>query len=270
MTNKNDTAVLAWREKSFLNLRSGRLACGLLAVFLLPPFFGLAQERKAMNFEFNRIPAQYRSYATALGQRLVKPGKERITVSGYLSYNPESQEKALPIQIILQYPMKIRVTLPGSSMAFNRFSRTQNVPPPGRLAETIQLLLEDSVEGFLAIRSTVGLPRHLGSGYALANAAAGSPGIDIVQMTYPDVFQNGQPIVKTYWFNSITKLLGMVGYFSASGARVDIVIDDWRDVEGEKIPFLIERYEDSKLTMRLTLSSAAVTAGIEDGTFGGN
>ena len=76
--------------------------------------------------------------------------------------------------------------------------------------------------------------------------------------------------MKTYWFNSETKLLGMVGYLSASGDQVDVIIDDWRDVDGEKVPFLIERWENSKLMMRLTLSSATVTAASDDGTFGGN
>ena len=87
-----------------------------------------------------------------------------------------------------------------------------------KLADTIEVLLEDSTEGLLFMRSTVARTRYIGSAFKLANADAKGPGIDIVQTTYADVFRDGQPIVKTYWFNSQTKLLGLVGYLSASGA----------------------------------------------------
>ena len=96
------------------------------------------------------------------------------------------------------------------------------------------------------------------------------PAIDIVQTTYADVFRDGKPVVKTYWFDSETKLLGFVGYLSASGEQVDVIMDDWRDVDGEKVPFLIERWVNGKLMMRLTLMSATVTAATDDGMFGGN
>jgi len=61
-----------------------------------------------------------------------------------------------------------------------------------------------------------------------------------------------------------------VAYTAPSEVSTHIVIEDWREVEGEKIPFRIERWDNNKLTMRLSLNSAAVSAASEDGIGGGN
>ncbi len=75
---------------------------------------------------------------------------------------------------------------------------------------------------------------------------------------------------KAYWFDSHTKLLGVVGYTSSSGIPTHIVIEDWRDVGGEKVPFRIERWENNKRVLQINLESAAVLDGAEDGILEGN
>jgi hypothetical protein len=269
MTDIEDVVATARKSRKLQNRQARHCLFGALFAFLLMSSYIRAEEPDAASIFFNRTPSQYKPYAVALGKRLLKAGKERIIATGSLAYS-ENLDKAQPVEIVWQYPMKVRLTQDGSSQTFNRFDAAQKIPVSPRLAETIQALLEDSAEGLLFLRSTIGSTRNIGSGFKLPNADAKGPGIDIVQTTYADVFRDGQRVMKTYWFNSETKLLGLVGYLSASGAQVDIVIDDWRDVDGEKVPFLIERWENSKLVMRLTLSSATVTAGTEDGTFGGN
>ena len=62
-----------------------------------------------MSVSFNRTPSQYKAYAVALGQRLLKAGKERITATGSLAYS-ENLENPLPVEIIWQYPLKVRLT----------------------------------------------------------------------------------------------------------------------------------------------------------------
>jgi hypothetical protein len=246
-----------------------RLIWGLLiAVLLIPSYLG-AQQTDEMSSFYNRTPSQYKGYAVALGQRLLKAGKERITAMGYLAYS-ENLDKPLPVEITWQYPLKVRLTQAESTQAFDMTNTYIKVPTDQKLANTIEVLLEDSTEGLLSLRSAIGRTRHVGSGFKLANADAKGPGIDIVQTTYADPFRDGQRVTKTYWFNSETKLLGFVGYLSPKGDQVDIVIDDWRDVGGEKVPFLIERWESGKLVMRLRLSDVLVTAGSEDGIFGDN
>ena len=266
MTNRKD-AVARVRERKSPG-RAGIIFCGLIGILLMSTCVR-AQETEAIEVSFNKTPSQYKAYAVALGQRLLKPGRERITASGHLAYT-ENLDKPLPVEIVWQYPLKVRLTQSGTSHVFDMTNADQKALPSRMLAKTIEVLLEDSAEGLLSLRSMTGTTRYLGSGYRLPNAEGKGPGIDIVQTTYANALQDGQAVVKTYWFNSETRLLGFVGYLSAEGDQVDVVIGDWRDVDGEKVPFLIERWENSKLVMRLTLSSATVTAGSKDGMFGGN
>jgi hypothetical protein len=263
-----DTAAKARESKKRQGCRALHYLFSVLIVSVLMPSYTKAGGDDAVSLAYNRTPSQYKAYAVALGQRLLKAGKERITSTGFLAYS-ENLDKALPVEIIWQYPLKVRLTQSGSSLAFDLSNAAQKAPPSLVQAKTIEVLLEDSAEGLLSLRSTMGSTRYIGSGFRLPNVDAKGPGIDIVQTNYADVFRDGKQVVKTYWFSSETKLLGFVGYQSASGDQVDVVIDDWRDVDGEKVPFLIERWENSKLVMRIALSSAIVTAGSEDGTFGG-
>ncbi len=245
------------------------MICGILIVSLLIPTYVKAQQADAISASYNATPSQYKPYVAALGHRLLKAGKERITATGYLAY-AENPDKPARVEIVWQYPLKVRLVQDDSSLSFDMTDTLQKVPADLRLAETIEVLLEDSTEGLLSLRSGAIATRHYGSRYKLAGGDSKAPGIDVVQAIYADVFRSGKQTVKTYWFSSSSKLLGFVGYQSASGADISIVIDDWRDVGGEKVPFSIERWENGKLTMRLILSSATVTAAVEDGTFGGN
>jgi len=226
-----------------------------------------AQEPDAMRISFNKTPSNYKPYAVALGDRLLVAGKERIVATGLLGY-AENLDKPLPVEIVWEYPLKVRLAQDGSSLAFNGFDAGRKAPESPRLTETLEVLLEDSAEGFMFLQSTPGVTVcHDGSDYKLAGSDPKSPAIDIVRMKIADVVRGGRPVEKTYWFDSASKLLGYVGYLSESGSEVRVVIDDWRDAGWAKVPFLIERWEDDKLTMRLTLSSAVAMAGAKDGIF---
>ncbi len=248
---------------------AGCLLCGMLAAGFLMPCMVQAQEPDAMRISFNKTPSQYKAYAAALGQRLRQSGRERITATGQLAY-AEAPDKPFRVGIVWQYPLKLMLTDSESSQTFDLASASVKAPADRLLAGTVEALLEDSAEGLLSLLPSAAMTRHLGSGYTLPDARGKGRGIDIVQATFATALRGGQPVAKTYWFDSTTGLLGLVEYESASGDAVDVVVDDWREVDGEKIPFLIERWENGKLVMRLTLLSAAVTAGIADGTFGGN
>ena len=248
---------------------AGLLLCGMLAAGFLMPCMVQAQELDAMRISFNKTPSQYKVYAAALGQRLRQSGRERITATGQLAY-AEALDNPCQVGIVWQYPLKLMLTDSESSQTFDLASASVKAPADRLLAGTVEALLEDSAEGLLSLLPSAAMTRHLGSGYTLPDARGKGRGIDIVQATFATALRSGQPVAKTYWFDSATGLLGLVEYESASGDAVDVVVDDWREVDGEKIPFLIERWENGKLVMRLTLLSAAVTAGIADGTFGGN
>lgn len=134
----------------------------------------------------------------------------------------------------------------------------------------METLLDDTVEGLISINSHSGGTQFLGKGFRQSGGGANAPTYDVVQLFYPSVLRNGAATVKTYWFDSKTKLLARVTYKSTAGAAVEVTLGNWQTVQGETIPYLVERRENGQVTVRLTLSSATVGAGAQDGKFGGN
>ena len=242
----------------------------VFGVFLALSIHARAGEPGKTIPDLSQTPLELKPYATAIGQRLQKPGRERITATGTILYQTDSLQQAEPLRVTWQHPLKIRLEQGGKGQTFDRNNPSQSSHGNQTPLDTVQMLLEDSIEGFFALQKGRIARRYLGSGFILEGAKETDPAVDIVQMTFPDTFRQGQPILKSYWFNSRTKLLGVVAYKSTSGVLTHIVIDDWRDVEGEKIPFRIERWENNKLAMQLTLDSATISAGTDDGSLGGN
>ena len=259
--------ILYQKRRNYCRTRLGSGALGICLMLSAPV---LATPLAEPSVLLSQTPSELKPYAIALGQRLQKPGKERIAVEGAVTYFGEDPPRTEAVRITWQFPLKIRLDQNGSRLAFDGNNPVQAMPAARKAVDTIQTLLEDSVEGFFALQKDRISRRYLGSGFKLEGAKESDPGMDVVLMTFPDNFRGKEPILKSYWFDSSTKLLGVVAYTSSSGAVTHIVIDDWRDVAGEKFPFRIERWEDNKLTMRLILDSAAFTAGANDGTFGEN
>jgi hypothetical protein len=258
-----------WHQKPGNYCRT-RLGAGALGICLMLSAPLLATPPDAPSFLLSQMPSELKPYAIALGQRLQKPGKERIAVEGAVTYFGENSPRTEAVRIMWQFPLKIRLDQNGSRLAFDKNNSVQTMTAAQKAVETIQTLLEDSVESFFALQKDRISRRYLGSGFKLEGTKESDPGMDVVQVSFPDNFRGKEPTLKSYWFDCSTKLLGVVAYTSSSGAVTHIVIDDWRDVAGEKFPFRIERWEDSKLIVRLTLNSATFMAGANDGTFGGN
>jgi hypothetical protein len=238
--------------------------------FLALPSLALAGPPEKPVFALNQIPSELKPYAVALGQRLLKPGRERILATGNISYHSDTLQRTERVRILWQYPLKIRLDQGGHPLFYDR-----NHPVPGVLEDpqtgkAIQMLLEDSVEGLFAMQKDRISRRYLGSGFTLEDAGVSDPAMDIVIVSYPDVFRHAQSIQKSYWFDSRTKLLGVVMYTSSTGVWTHIVITDWRDVAGEKIPFRLERWENNKLAIELSLESATISAAARDGELEGD
>jgi len=209
-------------------------------------------------------------YAAALGRRLQKPGKCKISAAGTLTRQDTLGQRTESIRITWQYPMKIKLEQAGSTLVFDRHNPAPSVTADPTAANILQVLLEDSVEGLFALHQSGAVRRYLGSGFKLEGSKESDPGVDVLLLSYPDIFQKKKVIQKAYWFDSHTKLLGVVGYTSSSGIPTHIVIEDWRDVGGEKVPFRIERWENNKRVLQINLESAAVLDGAEDGILEGN
>ena len=247
-----------------------RLGFGALGICLMLSAPVLATPPDEPIVLLSQTPTELKPYAIALGQRLQKPGKERIAAEGSVTYFNEDPPQTEAVRIMWQLPLKIRLDQNGSRPAFDENNAAQTTLAAQKAVKTIQTLLEDSVESFFALQKDRISRRYLGSGFKLEGAKESDPGMDVVLMSFPDNSRGKEPTLKSYWFDCSTKLLGVVAYTSSSGAVTHIVIDDWRDVAGEKLPFRIERWEDNKLTVRLRLDSTTFMTGVNDGTSGGN
>ena len=217
----------------------------------------------------NRIPAAAQRFLLAAGTRLRRPGMERITAVGSLSRN---RDAASPAEITWEFPQKIRIDDGRGPVIFDRGNPLQAIPQNQATADTIETLLEDSLEGFFAAQGG-GSIRFLGAGFRAGAGDPGEPSFEIVEVWSQSRFRNaGTPTVKQYWFDSRTKLLSRVVYPIAAvpgGDFVEVLWSDWRDVEGQKVAFLVERKEAGETTLRLTLTSVLVSPKAADGTFSG-
>lgn len=244
-----------------------RIACWLFvaALGLAITSTTLAQSIGRRSLTFNGIPPAYRLYAVAAGQRLYLPGKECISAEGVLLMGDGREHL---VELVWQNPFKLKMSIGESAMFFDA-NAPAALPQDDNLGAVVQTLLEDTLEGLFAQQTSGRDIRYLGSGFRLKDAEGVSTGIDIFQVTMPGRFHNKIPVVKSYWFDSSTKLLGVVTYKSGDHV-IRVIVDDWRNVQGERIPFRIERWKDHERTMILTLSSATISASMNDSAVGGN
>ena len=164
-----------------------------------------------------------------------------------------------------QLPLKLRIDEGSTSVVFDGRGTAQILPASNRDADTVETLLEDSLEGFLENQSTAGSAQFLGSGFRDGDSKT-LQFFDVFHVMFPSKFR-GSEISKTYYFSSDSHLLARVTYKAHSGAAVQVNLYDWQDVQGSKVPHVIERLENGIVTMRLNLSSALLTASIDETPF---
>jgi hypothetical protein len=186
-------------------------------------------------------------------------------VVGSLTRN---QGQPSPVQVTWEFPQKIRIDEGRNPVVFDRGNPAQPFPLDPQSADTVETLLEDSVEGFFA-NLREGSARFLGSGFRFPGAGQDAPSYDIVEVWSRSRIRGGEArTVKRYWFDRQHQSLSRVVYRPGAGrALVEVFWSDWRDVQGERIPFAIERKEGGSTTLLVRISSAVVSPRAADGLF---
>lgn len=215
------------------------------------------------------VPALCKPYAVAVGQRLQKPGKERIAAAGSLYWISNGKSQTAAVRVVWQIPLQIRIEGTGSLIVLNWGQNSAGQEARDN-SNTVESLLDDTVEGLISLNNQAGGSRLVGKAFRDKTAASTGATYDVVQLFYPSLLRSRATVSKLYWFDSKTKLLYRVTYKSSTGGTVEVRTSNWQTVNGEAIPFLIERQENGQVTVRLTLASAVVGAGAQDGIFGGN
>lgn len=215
------------------------------------------------------LTPQARMILAATGDRLSRPGKERLVISGTLTTGERS---SIPCQITFQLPLKLRVETSDGTIAFDgeRTSTTKG----GINAEDEKLLdstLLDTTERFL-YGQVQGTPmRFLGYRFRMddgTNPKYEGPYYDVYQVQDVVSLKGSGSRPKRYYFSSSTQLLEKVRYEESDGGKeIEVQVGGWQKVSNQSVPGFIRRLENGVQVFALSLGSGTVGPRVDDSIF---
>lgn len=223
------------------------------------------------------LPPRLRETLALLGSRLEKPGKERLTFEGTLSFGGAA---AAPLRLTRELPDRIRLEVGAKRgreiYAFNgRRAGKGGGAVNSSEADLIETLAFDTVENLFTSTARGASFRQLalhsqagdGEGYA-------GPFYDVYEVT-SDVMigEDVRRQVKLLYVNSDTLLPEMVRYErerDGTLAQVEVRLSDWREVGGQMLPFRVVRLEDGNAVITVEISAADLSPETRDGAFDSN
>ena len=215
-------------------------------------------------------------HLNAMGDRLEKPGRERLSVTGTLS-RPDSQTEE--VQAVWEFPDRLRLTRQkGNQTRVIAFDGEQVKAVGNRLDEAEQDLIETlvygSAEHFFETQMQGMATRLLGSRFRLDDGSSAD-----YSGPFYDVYKVGDQVktavdqlerLKLYYFNSDTLLLERVVYeIYRNGATVKVEerLGDWTKEQGQQVARRTERFENGESVFVLTIGAAHLSARADDGVF---
>jgi len=225
----------------------------------------------------SRLWSPLRGVLNALGDRLEKPGKERLTIIGSLTRR--NAASSAPFRLITELPNRMRLE---EGVAPQQ--RVIGYDEEGEWAigknfddadmEAIESLAFDTPERLLFGQMDGLAYRFLGERFRLDDGATKDymgGFYDIYQVT--DRIKIGSEIRernKLFYVNSDTLLPERVRYqIARAGAKVDVevIVASWQKVNGQQTPGLITRLENGKPVLTLKATSVAIGPRLPDGLF---
>jgi hypothetical protein len=252
-----------------------------------PPTISSQPHQKDVNAE-GELPAEYvrrgrlrsqlQAVLGALGDRLEKPGKERLTLTGTIT--KAGRQQAIPVLLVWEFPGRLRleeqVDGQRNVTVFNGNNARKNGNSLSRRDEDlIETLTHDSVEHFLISQLDGAATRFLGSRFRLDDGTATNyegPFYDLYETS--ELIKVGREIrrqTKVYYFNSDTHLLERVKYQVRRddlATEVEVRLNNWHEVQGQKLPGEIVRLENNMLVLTFTITSTSIGSRAADGIFG--
>jgi hypothetical protein len=209
----------------------------------------------------------------ALGNRLEKPGKERLTLVGTLrTSTAETREFAAT----LEFPERLRLIVGPKNrvVTFDGEQANATLTPiaPDEL-DLIETLAYDSAEHFFAAQMQGNAMRFLGARFRTDDGSTpdyDGPYFDIYKIADQIKASGQERAAKLYYFNSDTLLLERVAYVTNRGGaeiNVETKLTDWRVVDGQQVAHCIERVENGQPVFVLNIRSAGLGQRVEDGIF---
>lgn len=215
----------------------------------------------------------------AAGDRMERPGKERLVMAGSLTRGGDSQ--ASPVRLIFEFPGRLRFEEQAGArnrvVIFDgRGGAAGGQAPGGADEELIQTLVYDSVEHFFAGQMRGVATRPLGPDFRaegdILAGGEGGPSYDVYEVT-ETVSAGGEAREQTrlYYFNSGTRLLEKIQYQlvrNGAEARVEVRLGGWHEVQGQMLPASVVRLENDSPVLTLSITSTSIAPRAADGIFG--
>jgi hypothetical protein len=215
-------------------------------------------------------------HLNAMGDRLEKPGRERLSVTGTLS---RADAKAEEMTAVWEFPDRLRLTRQkGNQARVIAFDGEQVKAGGNPLDEAEQDLIETlvygSAEHFFETQMQGMATRLLGSRFRLddgSSADYSGPYYDVYKVAdHVKTSAEQSERVRLYYFNSDTLLLERVAYEinrNGSIVKVEERLDNWTSEEGQQVARRIERFENGESVFVLTIGAAHLSARADDGVF---
>ena len=206
----------------------------------------------------------------ALGNRLEKPGQERLSVVG--TWRVDGATPPREFAATLEFPDKLRLTVGGPQNRVITFDGQQAKATPEDF-DLIETLAYHSAEHFFASQMQGNAMRFLGARFRTDDGSTpdyDGPYFDIYKIAEQIKASGEERAAKLYHFNSDTMLLERVTYDINRGGseiRVETKLSDWRVVDGQQVARRIERFENGKSVFVLTIRSAGLGRRADDGIF---
>jgi len=213
----------------------------------------------------------------ALGDRLERPGKERLSVTGTLRRSEDSQ--AEEVIAVFEFPDRFRLTIQrGHQTRVITFDGEQ-AKATGNPIDTgerdlLDTLLYGTAEHFFMTQTQGQATRFLGARFRMDDGSSAN-----YSGPYYDIYQVADQIKtsasereqnKLYYFNSATLLLERVAYEitrDGSAVRVEETTSNWGQEQGQQVARRIERFENGVSVFVLTVRQAGFGPRFDDGIF---
>lgn len=235
-----------------------------------------AKPKRAAYVRRGHLSPKLNWHLNALGDRLEKPGRERLSVTGTLS---RANSQAEEVTAVWEFPDRLRLTRQTGNqarvIAFDGEQvRTGGTPLDEAEQDLFETLVYGSAEHFFNTQMEGMATRLLGSRFRLDDGASAD-----YSGPYYDVYKVGDQVktsdgereqLKLYYFNSDTLLLERVTYeITRNGAivKVEERLGDWTRDQFQQIARRIERFENGESVFVLTIGAAHLSARAADGVF---
>lgn len=217
----------------------------------------------------NRIPLHAKAYMAAVGDRLLKPGAERVVQTGRMEHAGQIETMTWT----WEFPGKLVMQRNGKNPVVFNPGKTARPNLDDLEDELLEMLTADTTEHLLnTIHSGVST-RFLGSAFRVRGVSGFGETVDIIAMAAPVPSRSqGGGSVKHYMFDSKTRLLHKVAYekiVADKQTRVVIEYSGYENVNGQMTPKRIVRYNGAQKRFQIDVQTAQWQAAQNDGKFDG-